>query len=98
MIIRKSNATESGTKISDVLLDDDRLSYRALGILINILGRPDDWVFNQKELKGLRNDTSSSIHRCLKELRQFGYLQSIPIRKNGKLIRWETVVVEKPYR
>ena len=62
-------------------LQDDRLSWRAKGLLDYMLSMPDDWQFYVNELHKHAKDGKDSTRSALKELEEFGYLV---IEKNNR--------------
>lgn len=62
-------------------LQDDRLSWRAKGLLAYMLSMPDDWQFYVNELHKHAKDGKDSTRSALKELEQYGYLV---IEKNNR--------------
>lgn len=62
-------------------LQDERLSWRAKGLLAYMLSMPDDWQFYVNELHKHAKDGKDSTRSALKELEQFGYLV---IEKNNR--------------
>ena len=79
-------------------LQDDRLSWKAKGILAYMLSMPNDWVFYVEELITHSTDGKTSFESGLKELKKLGYVSRVPIRdeKTKKIVKWETVVREEP--
>ena len=77
-------------------LNDNRLSWKAKGILAYMLSMPDDWTFYLDELVQHSTDGKASFRSGFKELKDNGYVKRYPIRKNNKIDRWETVVLENP--
>ena len=63
------------TIVSNEILRDDRLSFRARGILISILSRPDNWRTNAESLANESVEGRGAILTALKELETFGYLE-----------------------
>ncbi|MBY0039106.1 DnaD domain protein [Bacillus cereus] len=83
--------------VNNTGLRDERLSWKAKGILAYILTLPDDWVFYREELATHAKDGLDSLRSGMKELKEYGYLQRIPIRNDkNKIISWETVIHEVP--
>ncbi|TQR33989.1 conserved phage C-terminal domain-containing protein [Brevibacillus brevis] len=77
-------------------LHDDRLSWKAKGIIAYMLSLPDDWTFFVEELATHASDGEDSLRTGLKELKRLGYLHRFPVKENGKIVRWETHVFETP--
>lgn len=77
-------------------LRDERLSWKAKGIIAYMLSLPDDWTFVLDELSQHATDGKDSLRAGLRELQQYGYLHRFPVKENGKIIKWETHVFETP--
>lgn len=60
--------------ISNVGLKDEKLSFKAKGLLAYMLSLPDDWVFYETELVNHSTDGLASVKSGLKELQERGYL------------------------
>lgn len=75
---------------------DKTLSWKAKGILSNMLSLPDDWDYSLAGLKTLASDGESATRSAIKELEEHGYLIRRPIRKNGKISDWEYIIFEYP--
>ncbi|PFE05070.1 DNA-binding protein [Bacillus cereus] len=83
--------------VNNTGLRDERLSWKAKGILAYILTLPDDWVFYREELATHAKDGIDSLRSGMKELKEYGYLKRLPIRnENNKIVSWETVIHEVP--
>src|SRR5690625_2893052 len=77
-------------------LHDTSLSWKAKGIMAYMLSKPDNWTFYIEELIKNSTDGKASFRSGFKELQDQGYVKRYPIRKNNKIDRWETVVLENP--
>ncbi|MFK4329085.1 DnaD/phage-associated family protein [Bacillus sp. RC55] len=83
--------------INNTGLKDQRLSWKAKGILAYILTLPDDWVFYREELSQHAKDGINSLRAGMQELKEYGYIKRFPIRdEKNKIIRWETIIYEIP--
>ncbi|MCR6794712.1 DnaD domain protein [Bacillus paranthracis] len=83
--------------INNTGLRDERLSWKAKGILAYILTLPDDWVFYREELATHAKDGIDSLKSGMKELKEYGYVKRTPIRNDkNKIVSWETVIHEVP--
>jgi uncharacterized phage protein (TIGR02220 family) len=79
-------------------LNDERLSWKAKGIVAYMLSMPDDWKFYVTELSGHAKDGEDSLRSGIKELKKCGYIKRYPVKdeKTKKIIEWETHVYESP--
>ena len=91
------NKSKNYTTINNTGLRDERLSWKAKGILAYILSLPDDWVFYMEEIATHAKDKISSLYSGMKELKKYGYVKRFPVKdEKGKIIKWETIVYEVP--
>ena len=78
-------------------LNDQRISFKAKGILAYLLSKPDNWYCNRKHLAKIGPDGITAVRSGLKELRKYGYLEKRPIRnQKGRIIEWESIIRETP--
>lgn len=78
-------------------IHDDNLSWKAKGILLYLLSRPDDWQIYETELVRHSTDGLSGLKTGIKELEKVGYIQRTRKRDDkGRLKEYEYVVYEKP--
>ncbi|MCL9971568.1 DnaD domain protein [Anoxybacillus kestanbolensis] len=83
--------------MSKVGLQDDRLSWKAKGLLAYMLSMPDNWTFYNEELMKHSPDGSSTFKAAMNELKQYGYVVRQKVKdEKGKFVGWETVVYEEP--
>lgn len=83
--------------ISNIPLNDPKLSMKARGIWATLLSKPDDWQVYVSQLVKTCKDGKASIYSGLKELKDAGYLEHVFIRDDGgKMIRGEYIVHEEP--
>lgn len=75
---------------------DRNLSWKAKGILSNMLSLPDDWDYSLAGLEKLASDGETSTRSAIKELERKGYLERKPIREKGRITDWEYIIFEKP--
>lgn len=55
-------------------INDDRLSFRARGVLIWLLDKPDDWTIKAEAIAMRGAEGRDAIRATLKELQECGYL------------------------
>jgi Helix-turn-helix domain len=84
------------TILSNDVLRDQRLSFRARGLLASILSRPDNWSTNAESLARESKEGRNSILTALKELEDNGYL--VRRKYQNELGHWvsESVVFDEP--
>ncbi|MFA2568088.1 DnaD domain-containing protein [Bacillus wiedmannii] len=91
------NKSKNYTTINNTGLRDERLSWKAKGILAYILSLPDDWVFYMEEISTHAKDGIDSLRVGMKELKKFGYVRRFPVKnEKGKITNWETIIYEIP--
>ena len=82
--------------MSNSHLRDKSLSWKAKGVLSDMLSLPDDWDYSLDGLSTLSSDGMSATRSAIKELEEHGYLMRKPIREKGKIVDWEYTIFEKP--
>ena len=84
------------TMIDNNLIEDERLSFKAKGILIYLLSKPDNWKVIVGDIIKRSTDGERAIYSGLNELKKFGYYQKYPVREGQRIVRWESIVYECP--
>ncbi len=74
-IIRSPRKEANFTIIANSVCLDNRLSMRALGLLVRLLSRPDNWCTNSESLAREFNCGRDQIRNTLQELSDFGYME-----------------------
>ena len=97
MIRRAERPRTNFTIIQNSVLLDDRLSYRARGLLCAILARPDNWRVRADQLAKEGSEGRGAVLTALKELRTIGYLHLHRIRLDDGTFRSEQVVYDTPW-
>jgi len=97
-IIRIQKKRNNFVMLDKGFLEDERLSYKAKGILAYLLSKPDNWKVIIKDLINHSNDGKKAIYSGLRELKEHGYYKKIPVRdESGRRISyWESVIFECP--
>lgn len=97
MTIRRAPRPESNfTQTRNDVIDDTRISLRALGLLVKILRQPDHWGTTREELATRCKEGVATVRSALKELRLAGYI--VLIKKQDERGRWqsESLVYDTP--
>lgn len=86
------------TNISNVLVRDSRLTWKARGIFLYLWSQADNWQFYVKELLTHAPEGKESLQNGLKELEEYGYLQRINRHsdKSGKFGGLEWILDDNP--
>ena len=87
-IIRSPRKESNFTIVSNRVLRDERISYRARGILLDILSRPDNWRVSADALARSGKEGRDAILTALNELRQFGYI--VTVKKQDEFGKFST--------
>lgn len=83
--------------LSKKIIDDNRLSWQAKGILIYLISKPDNWTVYEADIIASATNGRDSVKKAIKELEEFGYLRKEKKRdEKGKFIGWEYYVFENP--
>ena len=85
MVIRVEK-TKNYTTMSNYHFKDKDMSLKAKGLLSLILSLPEEWDYTLKGLSMLCRDGVDSVRTALKELREFGYVETTRVRdEKGRL-------------
>lgn len=91
------NRTQGGfTIVDNYALRDERLSLKAVGLLVKMLSLPDRWDFSEAGLVAIVKDGQSSVRSGLKELEEYGYLVRTRVKdESGRFsdCEWEVRAV-----
>lgn len=77
-------------------INDERLSFRARGVLVWLLDKPDDWATDRDSIARAGIEGQHAIRGVLQELRDTGYLVRHNVRQKDGTITAETVLYECP--
>jgi len=92
---RKTNYTQ----VSNELLEDVNLSYKAKGIFAYLWSRfdLDDWTYNMSDIVKQSKEGKDSVLSGIKELEKYGYVERIPTRAAGaKFSGYDYVLDDRP--
>lgn len=91
MIITKAPRPRGWTTVPNAALEDERLSYRARGVLAYLLSRPDGWETDSEKIARAGKEGREAIRTALRELDDCGYL--VRRRKQDQRGRWGTLTL-----
>lgn len=77
-------------------VEDERLSYRALGLLVYVLSKPDHWRANIEHLAQQHTEGREAVRTALNELLELGYAERRRGAGDDGRFEWETWVREEP--
>lgn len=80
--------------IDNTGLRDERLSFKATGLLAYLLQLPDDWKIYMTDLVKRKKDGKDSLQSAIKELIDNGYMKRNPLKENGKFAGYEYIIYE----
>ena len=95
-IIRSPRLESNFSVMSNAVIRDSRLSYRARGVLLEILSRPDNWRVSGDSLARSGKEGRDAILTALKELRDCGYIRMVKIRKEDGTFETTNYVYDSP--
>jgi hypothetical protein len=96
-IIRIQKKQNNFVMLDKGFIEDERLSWKAKGILTYLLSKPDGWKVIVGDIVKHSPDGKGAIYSGLRELKKWGYYKKEPVRdEKGMIIRWESIVYECP--
>ncbi len=78
-------------------MGESQLSYKAIGILMYVLSKPDNWEANEDDLVKRHDDGRASVRAGIAELIDHGYMHRCRVvDERGRVIRWRLDTYESP--
>lgn len=103
MITRAPRPTSNFYLLDKAISEDKRLGWAARGMLIFLLGKPDNWTVSPAALvnetaKAMRGTGRDGVYAILKELKDAGYLRTVGARsESGIFAGADYIVCESPH-
>lgn len=88
-IIRASRPEKNFSVIHNSTLEDQDLSWEALGMLTYLLSKPDGWQVKPSHLRAFRSAGRDKVRRIMGELEEAGYL--VREKHRNEKGRWEWI-------
>lgn len=85
------------TMIDNTVLKDNRLTWKAKGLMAYLLSLPDDWEVHFSEIEKHSTDGKSALRSAINELKQYGYLRYEQRRENNKFSVGVYIIIESPF-
>lgn len=76
--------------------EDENLSFRAAGILLYLLSKPDNWQTRVTDLMRRGRCGKDAVYAGLNELVAAGYAERRTVRENGRIVRREIAISALP--
>lgn len=83
--ITRAGSRDRFTVVHNRTIEDDRLSFRALGLLVFILSKPDNWRTHVAHLATTHSEGREAVRVALGELEECGYVERKWMRGEGEL-------------
>ena len=96
MIIRSPRKESNFLIVQNSVVRDKRLSFKARGILLEILSRPDNWVITAENLALEGQEGRAAILTAFEELRAVGYMKTNKLRNSDGTFQTVTFVFDEP--
>jgi len=93
-IIRHQSRT--WTSVDNQVINDTRLGLKAMGLLVYMLSRPNDWRFYQNQLRETWGEGRDSMRTIMRTLTDCGYVRRFSINDEKGHLRTVTIVSELP--
>jgi len=86
------------TMILNDAIRDDRISWRAKGILVGCMSHANSFQFSKSWIIEHGTEGRDAVNNALNELREYGYLEDWinKCRKTGKILGWGLIFRDRP--
>lgn len=95
-VIKLKTRENPYVQIDKTGINDNRLSWKATGLLTYLVGRPSDWKIVLEHLATCKTDGITACKSALRELRSFNYCHYFELRQKGKVVETFYIIYEVP--
>lgn len=95
-LIIRTNSRENFTVIPNEMANDTRIGADALGLLVYLITKPNDWKVRINELRNRFDMGKDKTYRILATLEQYGYVTRESVREEGKFAETRYIVRDVP--
>lgn len=96
--IFRRKITKDFVRIQNDILTNDKLSWKAKGLLCFMLSRKDDWHFHKVQVQKYSTDGRDGTISAFNELIKAGYVKQIRKRDTkGKFVAFDYLVYDTPF-
>jgi len=95
-LIIRGNIRENFSVLPNDLMNDERLSADALGVLVYLLSKPTDWQVRVTELRRRFDIGRDKVYRILGSMEQYGYLVRESVKAEGQFAGTRYIVSDSP--
>jgi hypothetical protein len=96
MIKRSARPTSHFVIISNSVIRDQRLSWKARGLLAYLLSMPDNWKVTRTHLASVSKDGITVVNSTIKELEDAGYMKTWRYKKPDGQFDQGSIVYDSP--
>jgi hypothetical protein len=96
MIVRSPRPRDNFSIVSNRVIRDHRLSWKARGLLIYVLSQPDHWRTSSAHLASISPEGIHAVRTGLKELETLGYLHRYRTQQANGTWRHDILIYDLP--
>ena len=96
MIVRSPRPRDNFSIVSNAVIRDQTLSWKARGLLIYVLSQPDHWRTSSAHLAAISPEGIHAVRSGLKELEEHGYLRRARTQQPNGTWRHDILIYDCP--
>ena len=81
----RRHSCQSYTSLSNKIINDERISFKAKGIFLYLWAKPDEWTVRIQDICNHGKEGKSAVYSALQELENYGYLRRERYYEDGKI-------------